>query len=133
MPQSGRGGKRVGRPGAQYQNRSDMQQSPRAVPGQPYGVAGQQVAAQQQMPLPQTPAPAGGASPEPTATLPGLTDPTARPQEPLTHGLPTGPGAGPEAIGVPVGPVDPTINLIKGMLAAYPNPDLQALLAQANG
>jgi len=31
---------------------------------------------------------------------PNLTDPTTRPSEPVTAGLATGPGAGPEALGV---------------------------------
>jgi hypothetical protein len=35
------------------------------------------------------------------ATGPGLTDPSANPMEPVTAGLPTGPGAGPGALAMP--------------------------------
>lgn len=41
-----------------------------------------------------------GAGPGPGELGP-LTAPTDRPGEPLTHGLPTGPGAGPEALTPP--------------------------------
>jgi hypothetical protein len=37
--------------------------------------------------------------------VPSLSAPTARPNEPVTAGLPSGPGAGPEA--VPMGPQAP--------------------------
>ena len=128
MPQKGRGGKRVGTPGTTYGNRSDLQQAVRAAPGQPYGAAAQQLQAQQAVPLSQTPPVPPPA--DPTAALPALTGPTQRPNEPVTHGLPTGPGAGPKAIGMSA-PVDPTVNLLKGMMQVYPNADLQAILAQA--
>ncbi|MGL4297491.1 MAG: hypothetical protein ACRCW4_00260 [Candidatus Neomicrothrix subdominans] len=96
-------------------------QAPKAVQGQPYGEAGDQLAAQRAIPLPNqgsTPTPSLGSGPtspapgQPTpqgqpdllalaaALEPGpiLTDPTQRPDEPVTAGLPVGPGAGPEAI-----------------------------------
>jgi hypothetical protein len=51
-------------------------------------------------------APAGGfdqalaaASAHPPPTLPSLSGPSQRPWEPTTHGLPSGPGAGPEVMG----------------------------------
>lgn len=138
MPTSGRqGGKRNGRPGASYGNRSDLQQAPRAVPGQPYGVAGQQLQAQQAVPLSQTPPP----NPQPQGQpqqgpVPGalgqLHAPSDRPNEPITAGLSQGPGPGPEALGGSVTPPDPTIGLLKGLFAAYPNADIQALLNQAS-
>lgn len=132
MPSSGRGGKRSGKPGQSYPNRTDMAQAPRAVPGQPYGQAGAQLQAQQQMPLPQqglASAPTTPPAPQPGALGP-LHAPTDRPAEPITAGLTQGAGPGPEAIGVPA-PVDPTVNLLKGMMQAYPNADLQAILNQA--
>lgn len=89
------------------------------------------------MPLPQQPAvPTGQPSaPQPPAAQPGglgqLTAPTDRPGEPVTAGLASGPGPGPEALGQPPLQQDPTVGLLKGLLSAYPNPDLQALLTQA--
>ena len=95
-----RGGARSGRPGANYNNRSDLQSSPRLAPAantnQPYGEAGAQLASQQQMPM----------GPPPVA----INAPTARPGEPIQAGLSTGPGVGPEAIPAiaPAG-IDPDI------------------------
>lgn len=103
-------------------NRADLTQpSAQAVPNQPYGVAAEQKAAMNAIPLPnqqqagfRPPSPAAGgapvsspASPGVPSALPGapmvgangpLTRPTERPNEPVTHGLPVGPGAGPEAL-----------------------------------
>ena len=100
-------------------------EAPTALPNQTYGAAGQQIAAQRALPMAGTPtvqpaqAPGAPASSAPQApqgapgpqdllaqTLahngPGdaalLSAPTARPNEPVTHGLPGGPGAGPEAL-----------------------------------
>ncbi len=103
-------------------NRADLTQpSAQAVPDQPYGVAAQQRQAMNAIPLPirqqaqpvssqASPAPGSGPStpaPGVPSALPGapmvgangpLTRPTERPNEPVTHGLPVGPGAGPEAL-----------------------------------
>lgn len=117
---SNRGGRRQGTPGASYQNRTDLNahQPVRTAPGQTYGVAAQQARSQQQMPLPGggpnagpsmgspmgSPSIGGGGGLGPGA-LPGslgaLHDPTGRPGEPVTHGLPTGPGGGPEVLQPP--------------------------------
>lgn len=97
-------------------------EAPTAAPNQAYGEAGQQLAAQRTVPLagaptmqgagvpppqqPQNGAPAGGpgdllamaqAHNGPGNSL-ALDRPTERPNEPVTHGLPGGPGAGPEAL-----------------------------------
>lgn len=83
-----RGGARSGKPGANYTNRSDLQNAPRLAPtaqtGQPYGEAGAQLSAQSQMPIGPPPTP--------------ISAPTARPGEPVTSGLSLGPGPGPESI-----------------------------------
>jgi hypothetical protein len=101
-------------------NRADLTRpNVQQVPGQQYGEAAQQRAGMQAIPLPvqqqaRTPTPpaAGGAvsssaAPGVPSALPGapmvgangpLTRPTERPNEPITHGLPMGPGAGPEAL-----------------------------------
>lgn len=95
-----RGGARSGKPGQSYSNRTDLNAAPRLAPaaptGQPYGVAGTQLAAQQALPM----------SAPPTA----INAPTSRPSEPIQAGLSTGPGPGPESI--------PSIN------PNLPDPDL---------
>ena len=95
-------------------NRADLTRpTVQQVPGQGYGEAAAQRSAMQAIPLPTPQAP-GGAAPAavappagPMSALPGapmvgangpLTRPTERPNEPVTHGLPMGPGAGPEAL-----------------------------------
>lgn len=123
MPRTGRGGKRSGNPGTAYPNRTDLaaDRQPIAAPqGQEYGERGRQEAAQQQVPLPDIAAMA--------ASLPGLTDPTQRPAEPLTAGAPIGPGPGPEALAA--GPPPNTGKaLIQAMVRENPSPELFALLA----
>lgn len=133
------GGRRQGEPGGQYTNRKDMQQGARAVPGQVYGEAGAQIAAQQAVPLPrQAPAPGTVGSPAaqgPSAGAPltPMDAPSQRPGEPLTTGIASGAGPGPEVLhGTPGPPEDPTLATLKGILARYPNQDLQALVAQAS-
>jgi hypothetical protein len=94
-------------------NRADLTQpSAQAVPNQPYGVAAAQRAAAQAIPMGQPPLGAAPtqtppqaqpqAAPQQPLAVPGgngpLTRPTERPNEPVTHGLPMGPGAGPEAL-----------------------------------
>jgi len=82
-----RGGKRQGTPGKAYSNRTDMaidydmQQD--VTPA-----AGGMEAPREQQPMLQV-------YPE---DIPNLTDPTARPEEPITDGLPIGPGRGIEAL-----------------------------------
>jgi hypothetical protein len=94
-----RGGARQGKPGVAHLNRTDLNVAKlpaAAAPGQTYGQAGEQIAAQQQMPQ----APQPSTAPEQQQSepiLPGslgpLHAPTARPDEPLTAGAPFGPGS----------------------------------------
>lgn len=108
-------------------NRTDRltPEAPTAAPNQTYGEAGQQIAAQRAIPIsgaptvaPQAPsAPASSGPPTAPQGAPGSSDlmsiaqahngpgnslalnrPTERPNEPVTHGLPVGPGGGPEAL-----------------------------------
>lgn len=85
-------------------------QPPKAANDQAYGLRGDQMSAQAAMPLPQTNQPQP-ASPSPTATQdlmaqatqfdPGITRlfaPSEKPLEPVTAGLPVGPGPGVEAL-----------------------------------
>ena len=55
--------------------------------------------------------------------VPRLDDPSARPDEPLTHGLSLGAGAGPEALG-PM-PVNPAVQTIAAAYNANPTPELR--------
>ena len=127
MGSRGRGGARQGVTGKAYANRTDMnganvvgpqgqnlnanKLAATAVPGQAYGSAGAQLAAQKAVPMGATSSPIqsapvapvasaqqGGASP--MAGMQPVT-PLAQPTThglPITTGLPTGPGAGPEAM-----------------------------------
>lgn len=90
MPRKGKGGPRSGNPGTAYTNRTDLaaDTQPVAVPtGQPYGEAGRQQAAMSQIGVPDLQGMLG--------SMPGLTDPSQRPEEPLTAGMPMGAGPGP--------------------------------------
>lgn len=125
------GGARQGTPGVAYGNRRDLQtQKPSAAQGQIYGQAGAQLAAQKAVPIagaaagvpPQAqPGPGQGPMQAPPP-LPDLYRPTENPNEPVTHGLPTGPGAGPEALPIqPTSMGDPIAIQIRAMLRADPN------------
>lgn len=120
MPRNGRGGRRQGRQGQAYTNRSDLNAGPRLAPqpvrvaaGQTYGERGRQEGAQRAVPLPQ---------------LVPLDAPTARPDEPVTAGLTQGPGPGPEALGAAPAP-DDTLSRLKVLFTAHPNDDLGRLIA----
>lgn len=98
-----RGSRRAGTPGVTYSNRTDLNGTVpvMAAPDQPYGEAGAQRAAQQAVPLRGAPP-----VPRPPVTpdqVPNLLDPTARPGEPVTAGLPVGAGPGPEVLGMGLG------------------------------
>lgn len=108
MPRKGKGGARQGSPGKAYTNRSDMNSNRvpvDAARGQTYGDRAQQVRAQQAVPMAQQPSgasPAQAARPRPAAvTPPGLSDPSQRPDEPLTAGMPFGAGPGPSVLTSP--------------------------------
>lgn len=75
-----RGGRRQGTPGKGYANRTDLQQAPDMA----QNTAG--TGGMQGPPIANLPAP---------EDTPNLFDPTQRPDEPVTAGLPIGPGAGP--------------------------------------
>lgn len=107
--------------------------------GQQYGAAKAQEEAQAAQPiagLPGVPSrPAGGSTstpgaPErPAGPQPGeiasLTDPTGRPHEPITAGLPVGAGAGPGAL-TAYGP--PELSILRGIYAQFPNEDLRRVI-----
>lgn len=103
-------------------NTGSPMQAPAAPTGLPYGMHQDSIESQQQMPLPAVPEldlPAGPpvdpmqsalAMAPPTNML---TAPTDRPNEPITHGLPVGPGAGPEILP----PAQP--NVSSALMALY--------------
>ncbi len=121
-----RGGQRAGRPGTAYSNRSDLHQPVKVADGGEYGSRKMLAQAQQVVPLPQQPpipaaggppSAAGGAAPPP-APQPGLTPgeldferASERPDEPVTAGLPVGPGPGPEALNLGPTSTDPAVVL----------------------
>lgn len=118
MPR-GRGGARQGTPGTAYPNRSDLQATEpvEVAPAKEYGERQQQQAAQRALPIAPSPTaqppaspPAPQAPPQPpqAGMAPGAVHmlgndlpwlhPSERPNEPVTAGLPTGAGPGPEAL-----------------------------------
>lgn len=121
-----RGGRRQGRPGVGYANRTDLSQARMPQSGtQTAAAAG--IAA----PVPTSggPAPAAAAPfVDPTTRVPALDDPTGRPGEPVTTGLFSGAGAGPEAIGYT--PPDPVVTSVEAAYQAMPTPELRRAIAR---
>ena len=83
-------------------------------------------------PMPQT-----GAVPQapmrpapPISSIPsvGAFEPTQRPDEPITAGLPVGEGPGPEVLQTPVTAPDQLAVLARAMFAANPTPQLRRLV-----
>ena len=140
-----RGGKRRGTPGTAYANRTDLSaaQAIKTVPGQAYGAAQQQREAQKVLPVAGTPmnvaapaaggeVPAGAAAPAGPmpGEVPGLGMPSQRPDEPVTHGLPVGPGGGPEALG---GALDANgiVIQLQALYSRFPNEQLRQMIETA--
>lgn len=113
---------------AGYAQRTDLL-APKAAPGQTYGEAGKQIAAQQAVPM-GNPTPSVQQTPRPVPGQSGpLTRPTERPQEPITAGAPFGPGRTPVAPGY-AGPrnADPVLAELRALYAAYPNDALADMI-----
>lgn len=138
MPRTGKGGSRQGTPGTAYGNRTDLNSSMpvTVVKNQEYGRAAEQRAAQGAVPMGSTPVAQAAASPtqgaastmlgqmapttQPTVkpgTSPFL-QPTNRPEEPIQAGLPSGPGAGPEALGQPTQAISQSLSAMAAMPGA---------------
>jgi hypothetical protein len=104
-----------------------------APTGRAYGERQALEQSQRDLPLPQqAPPPAPAATPmrDPAQALaefpfpePMLPGPTARPHEPITAGLPVGPGPGPEAAGGPA----PVAQAYRDLAAQTKDPDLAYL------
>lgn len=87
--------------GGAYSNRTDLTQPVRTPVNLPYGENQALAQSQQQAPLPQTPDlhnQAMAAAQQHNFQPVALNAPTQRPFEPTTHGLPVGPGGGPEVM-----------------------------------
>lgn len=138
---SNNGGPRQGQPGQAYSNRSDLRTQKIAVPpSAEYGQGERLRRAQQAVPLAAAP-PAGVPPPGPPGaagggggfatpdSTPNLLDPTGRPDEPLEHGMPFGPGAGPEAL-TPA-PVNEVTARLRALYLVHPTPELRELIQQA--
>lgn len=82
-----RGGRRQGTPGKAYSNRTDLGMRYDMGAGSPAAGGMQAPAEAQPLRLPTYP-----------DQIPGLSDPTQRPNEPITDGLPIGAGRGREAL-----------------------------------
>lgn len=121
---------------ATYPNRTDLQNPTKkmavtAAPGQTYGEAGAQRAAQQAVPMgtPQAPVVAPG-------SLGPLDRPTERPLEPVTAGNPLGAGPGAEALVTPLpdtlmaGGKQDLINQVRYVYSKYPNTAVLQLLLE---
>jgi hypothetical protein len=138
-----RGGRRAGAPGKAYPNRTDLSVNKGPVPNQPYPMSGSQgygeqkamMDSQRAMPVssPAAPGPAGppGMPVGQPGPAPGswgaFNRPTERPNEPITHGLPNGPGGGPEVMTSPA--VRPAMTLLQQMAAQpYASDELRTLL-----
>lgn len=128
-----RGGRRSGKPGQAYPNRTDLNpaaqaaqvnrppriRTPEGVPAQGLQTTPQAAAAAppQQPPPPQ--GPLAGAAP--------FDRPSERPDEPLTEGLAIGPGRGPEALG----PMTSTASQeLRALFLRYPLPELRELIEE---
>lgn len=93
----------------------------RELPNAAYGEGGEFRALQEAAPL------AGGNPPPRPAPVP-LTAATERPLEPVTHGAPVGPGAGPEVSGFPQTRVS---DLLARLMDADPTGQLEDLYMEA--
>lgn len=118
---------------AAYAQRTDLNMAPTAVPGQTYGEAGAQMAAQRAVPMGAPAAPAAPQSATAPYAAPGqlgpLDRPTERPNEPVTAGAPFGPGRNSTQnayIGRRNG--DPILDELRALYASYPSEELANML-----
>lgn len=122
-----RGGKRQGTPGQSYSNRTDLLNNyASTAPAPPAPQTGAPVQPAQ----PPVGAPATGAPPVPPPGSLNTFGPTQRPNEPLTHGLPSGPGAGPEVLQqFTPDPLVQASALLSSIPAVHQTPAIKALAA----
>lgn len=127
-------------------------QAPAAPTGMPYGQHQASIDAQKVVPLPNAtaPAPSAPAAPGPPTggfdmmaaleaakahnpSMGGFGDPTTQPHVPLTSGIASGPGPGPEALNLP-SPVTNLAQLLSAMASSpQSNADVQFLARSVAG
>jgi hypothetical protein len=128
-----RGGPRAGKAGSFYPNRSDARQPKTAAQGQEYGQRGAQERRLSQVPLAnkasQLPAPQTERAPRDdlTGKIPGMATPSLRPNEPVTAGLPIGPGAGPEALAI-ASAKNQELSVYRAIYNNYPSEDFRRMI-----
>jgi hypothetical protein len=116
-----------------YPNRTDLQNAVKkmpvtAAPGQTYGEAGAQRAAQKAVPM--------GAPQAPPMQVTPLSAPTERPNEPITAGNPLGAGPGMESLPQPMpmgtapGSRQDLINQVRYIYSKTPNTALLQLILE---
>lgn len=105
-----RGGARVGVEGRDYGNRTDLAMNARQAA--PHVVSA--AATPPEMSAPATSA-TSPVAPSP-GPMPDLSGPSRYPDRPIHHGLSTGPGAGPDALGIGA---DPNRDRIKRLLPVW--------------
>lgn len=121
---NGHGGARQGTPGRGYGNRTDLLTSRKPASAN-LDATGR--------PISGAPAAPPEGPPQVTPDMtPTPTDPTMYPDEPVTAGLPIGPGPGPEALVGPPPAPNQTVMLLRAVLARTDDPDVRRLLARAN-
>ena len=115
---------------AAYGQRTDLNMAPSAVPGQTYGEAGAQMAAQRAVPMGAPTAPSAPKAPTSTPGQYGPLDrPTERPNEPLTAGAPFGPGRmSTENAYIGRRNGDPILDELRALYASYPSDELANML-----
>ena len=125
------GGARKGTPGKAYSNRTDLNTNyGQSAPGASVASGGM-VAPAPSGPPPGT-APLGAPIPPIAAGLtpdqvPALDDPTSRPHEPISHGMVSGPGGGPEVMGN--SPGTPAVTMLRAAYLRNPTPELRRALS----
>lgn len=121
---------------ALYPNRSDLATQPAQVPkAKNYGNAKAQMDSQAVQPIAGAATPAGSGQPSPSSPLlgmepgniPTMSDPTAFPNQPITNGLPSGPGAGTSALkSASFGPFE--LSVMRALYLKHPNEDIRRLI-----
>lgn len=140
-----KGGARQGQPRKAYQNRTDLNQPKAQLPvqtatGQQYGQATQQAQSQAVVPMRPQPAIAHPATGQPmpvdenftpAGQVVPLNAPSLNPDQPVTAGIATGAGPGPEALHNPNMFGDQLETKVRAIFSKYPdNEDVRLLLRQ---
>lgn len=111
--------------------RSDLNQPKAAPVGQEYGQRKQTMDAQGVTALPNMAARSaatGQGGLDTRGQIPSLSDPSARPGEPVTAGLPGGPGPGPEALMNGPYQTPEELWVLRAIYSKYPNEDLRRMI-----